>query len=189
LMPPQVQDGSLSGTTAGGLVRAIEQLADGRLLAIPLSGPWSDSSLGGLFDSMAECERPAALLANLATRQLWGSHPSVGQLLDYLLEGGDDGPEPDWDVGHFVCVVGRLRGGRGTLYGIADTYPSLGGRGFHLQPQERLTRSLERPDMAPGGMIAVTHASDAARVRARASELGLREQLWDNGSTSAETLA
>ena len=43
--------------------------------------------------------------------------------------------------------------------------------------------------MAPGGMIAVTDASDAPLVRARTSELGLREEAWDNGSMSAETLA
>jgi Family of unknown function (DUF6885) len=189
LMPPQVPDGSLSGTTAAGLVRAIEQLAAGRLLAIPLCGSWSSETLAGLFETMADCERPASLLANLATRQLWGSRASAAQLLDYLLEGRDDLPGPDWDVGHFACVVGQLRGPRGVLYGIADTYPSLGSGGFHLQPQERLALALARPGMAPGGMIAVVHPGDASRVRARANELGLSERVWDNGSISAEMLA
>ena len=99
------------------------------------------------------------------------------QLLDYLLDGVDDGPPADWDVGHFVCVVARTRGLGGSLYAIADTYPSLGRGGVHLQPRERLVRALQRPGMAPGGMIVVVADADAPRCAARPAARPARVRL------------
>jgi hypothetical protein len=183
---PFVDDPAVSGTTAAGVVGAVQELSGGRLAAIPYSGPWTPSTLGGLFDLAAAAPHPAALVANLATRHLWGGHARVDQLLDYVLEGALDGPPPDWDVGHFVCVVGRVRGPRGSLYGVADTYPSLGSAGIHLQPQERLALAIERRDMPAGGMIVVASAEDAPAVRTGAGSLGLVEGLWDNGTRVAE---
>ena len=125
---PCVDDAAVSGTTAAGVVGAIERLGAGSLAAIPYSGPWTATVLDGLFELVAGLERPVALIANLATRHLWGGHARLDQLLDHLYDGTSSGPPPDWDVGHFVCVFGRVRGPRGTLYGVADTYPSLGDR-------------------------------------------------------------
>jgi hypothetical protein len=185
---PFVDDANVSGTTASGLVEALQGLSDARIAAIPYTGPWMTETLGGIFEAAAALDRPATLIANLATRQLWGSRPGAAELLAYLYEGTDGGPAPDWDVGHFTCVVGRLQGPRGSLYVLADTYPSLGTRGVHLQPQERLATALERPDMAAGGMIAVVSAEDAPLVRSRADALGLREGVWDNGTVTQATL-
>ncbi len=183
---PFVDDAVVSGTTAAGVVGAIEQLADGALAAIPYSGPWTAPTLDGLFELVAGLERPVALIANLATHHLWGGRARLDQLLDYLYEGEQSGPPPDWDVGHFVCVFGRVRGPRGTLYGVADTYPSLGSGGVHMQPAERLAAAIERRDIPAGGVVAVLATDDATRVRAGASELGLREGIWDNGTVTAE---
>jgi hypothetical protein len=185
LAPPFIDDGDASGTTAGGLVRAIEELSRGRLVALPLAGPWNTDSLARVFDALLALERPATLVANVATRQLWGARASVVEMLDYLAHGVLDGPAPDWDVGHFTCVFARIDGPAGALYAIADTYPSLGARGLHLQPQENLALALERPGMAPGGLIAVIDARDAARVRERVREVGVRERAWDNGSVAS----
>jgi hypothetical protein len=185
---PLVEDASASGTTAGGLVRALDQLSDGRLEAIPYAGPWTATTLAGLFDLAAALERPVTLIANLATRHLWGSRAGVSQLLDYLLAGEPTGPPPDWDVGHFACVLARVRGPGGSLYALADTYPSLGDRGVHLQPQERLAAALERRDMPAGGMIVLASAEDASSVRSGAGELGLLEGIWDNGTVTREIL-
>jgi hypothetical protein len=186
---PSVADPAVSGTTPAGLVRAVELLSRGTLVALPYRGPWSALTLAGVFDAVSALERPATLVANLATRHLWGSHPAPDQLLDYLLDGADAGPPPDWEVGHFVSLIGRLRGPRGSLYGVADTYPSLGSRGIHLQPEERLASAVERRDMPAGGMLAIVFAEDAPTVRSGASALGLREGSWDNGTVTAETLA
>jgi hypothetical protein len=185
---PLVDDAKLSGTTAGGLVQAVRELSGGALDAIPFSGPWNAGTLGGLVELAAELEHPVTLVANLATRHLWGSRAGVIELLDYLLDGDASGPGPEWDVGHFVCVVGRVRGPGGSLYALADTYPSLGSRGLHMQPQERLAAALERPDMPAGGMIVVVASEDAPIVRSGAAALGLLEGLWDNGTATQETL-
>jgi hypothetical protein len=186
---PTVADASLSGTTAAGLLAAIDSLGAGRLAAIPYTGPWTAQTLAGLFDLLAARERPAALVANLATHHLWGSHPPAHRLLEHLLDGDLDGPPPDWRVGHFVCIPARCRGPRGSLYALADTYPSLGDHGVHLQPSERLAAASERRDTPAGGVLAVVAAEDAPLVRAGAAGLGLSEGLWDNGTAAAEAAA
>ncbi len=184
---PSIDDSELSGTTVSGLLDAIGELSHGALECIPYSGPWNAHTLDRLFDVAAARERPVSLLANLATRHLWGAGANVAQLLAYLLRGEPDGPPPDWDVGHFACVVGRVRGPGGNLYALADTYPSLGSRGVHLQPRERLAAAIAREDMPAGGVIAVAVAADAEAIRAGARELGLHEGLWDNGTAAAGT--
>jgi len=183
---PFVKDASVSGTTAAGVARAIAELSAGALATIPFSGPWTPGSLGGLFEIAAALEHPVTLVCNLATRHLWGGRPAPGELLDYLFDGTLSGPPPDWDVGHFACLIGCVRGPGGTLYGIADTYPSLGNRGVHLQPQELLAAALERRDMPAGGMIVVASVKDAPSVRAGGGALGLVEGLWDNGTIATE---
>jgi hypothetical protein len=181
---PLIEGGATSGTTAAGLIDAVERLSGARLVAIPYQGPWTVTALAGLFDLAAALPRPAALVANLATHHLWGSHVRADRLLGYLLDGDLDGPAPDWKVGHFVCILARARGPRGTLYAIADTYPSLGAHGVHLQPQERLAAAIERRDMPAGGVLAVVFAEDAPGMRAGGGALGLVEGSWDNGSVA-----
>ncbi len=183
---PFVDDAAVSGTTAAGVVGALERLAGGALATIPYSDPWTARTLDGLFELVAGLERPVTLIANLATHHLWGGRARLDQLFDYLYEGKQSGPPPDWDVGHFVCVFGRVQGPRGTLYGVADTYPSLGRGGVHMQPAERLAAAIERRDKPAGGMVVVLATDDAARMRTGARELGLREGIWDNGTVAAE---
>jgi hypothetical protein len=182
IAPALIDDPSLSGTTCAGVVGALERLSGGRLTPIPLLGPWSAATLDGLFELVAELERPVTLIANVATRELWAAGARLDQLLDYVLDGTDDAPPPDWDVGHFVCVAGRTSGPGGNLYCVLDTYPSLGRGGVHMQPRERLALALARRGMAPGGMLAVVAAEDAAAVRAGCAQLGLAEGVWDNGT-------
>ncbi|TMK97022.1 MAG: hypothetical protein E6G34_12885 [Actinobacteria bacterium] len=189
ISPPLIDDAAVSGTTAAGLAHAIEELSGGSLAALPFSGPWSARALEGVFELALSCEPSAAIVANLATRQLWGSRAPLPELLAYLYSGQQQGPPPDWDVGHFSCIFGRARGPSGTLYALADTYPSLGSGGVHVQPAERLALALERPLMPPGGAIVVVADAEAARVREGAATLGLREQAWDNGTLAREMLA
>jgi hypothetical protein len=185
---PFVKDATVSGTTAAGVARAVEELSGSRLASIPCSGPWTAASIGGLFEELAALEHPVTPLLNFATHHLWGGHASPSQLLDHLFEGSLEGPPADWHVGHFACLIGRVRGPAGSLYGVADTYPSLGDRGVHLQPGELLAAALERRDMPAGGVIVVAHASEAPAVRAGLARLGLVEGLWDNGTATAPTI-
>jgi hypothetical protein len=182
IQPPMIDDASVAGTNCAGVLAAIEQLSGGALAALPYSGPWTGPALSAVFEATASLQRSASLVANVATRHLWGASPSPAQLLALLLDGTDEGPPPDWDVGHFVCVAGRLRGPGGELYGVADTYPALGMGGVHVQPRDRLAQALARPGMAPGGLIAVVAREDAGTVREAAAACGLVEGAWDNGT-------
>lgn len=181
---PTIEDSEVSGTTAAGVVAAVAELGAGAVETIPWSGPWTAARLDGVFDLAAGLEKPVTLIANLATHHLWGGQPTPTQKLDYLLEGSDTGPPPDWDVGHFVCVVARTSGPGGNLYTVADTYPALGNNGIHLQPRERLAHAIDRPDKPSGGIVAVVAAGEAGQLRAGAAKLGLREGLWDNGTVA-----
>ncbi len=189
LQLPSIDDADLSGTTAAGVVTAIEALSGGELAAIPLAGPWTVAALHGTFQLALEAEQPLTMIANLATHHLWGSAPTAAQLLAHLCEGSSDGPPPDWDVGHFVCILARTRGPRGALFTIADTYPALGRHGVHVQPEDRLAAAIERRDKPAGGVIAVAAERDAIRLRQGARKLGLTEQLWDNGTVKVEEAA
>jgi hypothetical protein len=187
ISPPLIDDGAVSGTTAGGLVDAIDRLSGGELSAIPYGGPWTGAAVDGLFEIALECERPVTMIANVATGVLWGAEPRPDQLLGYLLDGELAGPPPDWEVGHFVCVIGRIRGAGGNLYVVADTYPSLGRGGVHVQPRELLAAALQRRGIAPGGMIVVSSCDEAGALRSAAAALGLSEGIWDNGTIARAT--
>jgi hypothetical protein len=182
---PTIAHSALSGTTAAGVASAIEQLSGARLTAIPYSGPWTAETLAGLFDLSAGLPHPVTLVANLATRHLWGSRASLALLLGHLLTGEPQGPPPDRDVGHFVCILGCVDGPAGRLYAVADTYPALGNGGVHMQPQERLAAAIDRRDMPAGGVLVVALAQDAVRVREGAAALGLQEGIWDNGTVAS----
>jgi hypothetical protein len=179
---PEIEDPDVSGTTAAGVVAALRELSEGTLEAIPYSGPWTAGTLDGLFELAAGCERPVTLIANHATHHLWGSRPSAPVLLDYLYEGHLDGPGPDWNVGHFACIVARTEGPVGSLYALADTYPALGHDGVHWQPRERLAAAIDRRDKPAGGVIVLADAGEGMELREAARELGLIEELWDNGT-------
>jgi hypothetical protein len=183
---PTVYDFDLSGTAAGGLVRAVEELSSGAHVAVPVAGPWSGDTVAALLD-VAAAEQEAALVLNVATRFLWGSRPSVAAVIAYLASGdADAGPGPDWDVGHFVGCWGALRGARGTLAVVADTYPRIGWGGVHLQPVERVAAALARDGMmTDGGALVLVPAARADALRAALGAAGFRLDVWDNGSPDA----
>jgi hypothetical protein len=183
---PGIDDPEISGTTAAGVVEAIAALGGETVEAIPLSGPWTRETLSRFFTEALACELPVTLIANLATHHLWGGHPGAVELLDCLYEGGEAGPPPDWDVGHFTCILGRARGPAGSIYLIADTYPALGNGGIHLQPEGLLAAAIDRRDKPAGGIIVVAARREAERLRGCAGELGLREEIWDNGTVTGE---
>ena len=183
---PTVEDQSLSGTSAAGLLDALGHLGGGAAEAIPLAGPWSAATLDALFRVAAASSEPVVLIANHHTGYLWGSHPSALQLADYLCGHDCEGPPPDWRVGHFACVVGRLGGARGRfLYLVADTYPALGDRGVHLQPSERLAASLQRREHPSGGIIVLAPASAARALERPLAAIALERRIWDNGSAAS----
>jgi hypothetical protein len=168
-------DPDQAGTSAPGLAAAIEKLSGGLLVCLPLKGQWSATSVQGLMDL------DARLLANLRAGRLWGSRPPQEAVLA-ALDGVAvaDPPPPDWDVGHFVELVTLLRGRRGSLVLVRDSYPSLGWGGLHVQPPAVVAAALMRGDGREGGVLAVVEAGADDAVTGRASELGLKIEMWAN---------
>jgi hypothetical protein len=179
---PVGEDDASAGTSPAGLVRAVDELSGGSQAAVPVAGPWTAERVTQLLQA-ATSEPQAALVLNVATRFLWGSHPAPADVVAYL-ETGDDagGPQPDWDVGHYVGCLGAVRGPRGVMAIIADTYPVLGHGAVYLQPRERLAAALRREGMAPGGALVVLPAERAGALRAGLAGAGFRLETWDNGS-------
>jgi hypothetical protein len=183
---PRVDDELTSGTAATGVARAIEDLAGSRLSVVGAAGDWSADGLAALFATTTALNEPFAVLANVGTRFFWGGRPPLVSLLRYLDDGdADRGPGADWDVGHFVLVLGVVTGRRGRLAIVADTYRSLGNDGVHLQPLERLALALERPGMTEGGLLFVVMPGQAEKVESAIAATGLDARLWDNGSIDA----
>jgi hypothetical protein len=175
----ELVDPERSGTDAGSLAGAIEELSDGRLACVPLSGSWDGEKVRRLVDGAGD--RGARLIANLRTGLLWGSRPPLDALLAQL-DGREvpDPPAADWDVGHFVELVQVLRGRAGALVLVRDSYPSLGWSAHHLQPPTALAAALMRGDGRGGGVLGVLPSAEAPAMRALAAELGLEVQLWEN---------
>lgn len=172
-------DHTRSGTTLTGLVHAIEELSDGRLACVPLSGEWSASAVEELVPAAREAG--ARLIANLRTGHFWGSRPPLEALLA-VLDGTEvsEPPPADWDAGHFVELAELVRGRRGSLVLVRDSYPSLGWGGAHLQPPSAVAAALNRGDGRDGGVLAVGGAERAAGIEPLAERLGIQVRMWDN---------
>ncbi len=181
---PKLAEGHLSGTAVSGVIRAVGVLSAGGLDAIPISGPFETNDVREIFRCFRVAATPGVITLNVGTRYLWGAAADEGRLGAYL-ETGDStkGPTPDWDVGHFVGAAGTIEGEAGELVLIADTYPSLGPSGLHLQPVECVAAALRRPDiLGDGGVVLFLPPSAAADVREALATAGLTVGLWDNGS-------
>ena len=182
---PPASDPARSGTSAGGLARAVAELAGECLVVVPATGDWQTDRLRQLLDRLAGWPVPLACLANLSTGWLWGTHPYPEQILGYLADGDDrSGPPSDWDVGHFVAVAGLITGPEGVLLTVVDSYPSLGRHGVHLQPVERVVAALRR-NGAPGGLLMAAPREQEEPLVSAVTDAGLEPRLWDNGSIDA----
>jgi hypothetical protein len=172
-----------AGSAPAGLMRAVSELSAGAVAAVPVAGPWTADSVRALMAIAADAGEHVTLVANVATTHWWGSRPAVAQVLGYLATGADDGPPPDWHVGHFVTFLGTLDGAVGTLVLVADTYPSLGWRGTYMQPVERAAAALRRESLpSDGGVLAILSAAGEERFRIALETQGFDLRPWDNGS-------
>ena len=160
----ELPEGEPSGTSAHGVARAVEELSDGRLSAVPASGAFTAGALLTLLEGIDA----VAVIANVDTGALWAPDVTEAEVERYVASGDDQGPDNDWQVGHFVAIAGT----RGRLLEIADSYAS---RAMHVQPAERVAAALRGR-----GLLVVT--ADPATARARVEAAGLEPALWDNGS-------
>jgi len=182
---PQTDEPAGAGTAATGVARAVEQLTDGALAAVPASGRWDAAVLRALLVGVGALAGPVIVLANIATGELADHGASADELEGYLGTGVYGGPRSRWHAGHFVTLAGLLEGPAGTLVLVADSYRSLGVDGLHLQPVEHLAAALRRNGLPPGGILLVVPAGQGSAARELVAAAGLVAELWDNGSPDA----
>jgi hypothetical protein len=182
---PIAPDAATSGTASGAVGRAVRTLSDERLSVVPVAGPWTPESVVTLIERVAAASPDAVLIANLRTGRLWGSHASPALLLAQLAGAAPDGPDPDWDEGHFVSLSMLVGGAGGSLVGVRDTYPTLGHRGNHLQSPAAIAAALRRDDGRAGGVLCVCPAEREAAVTVTLRDAEFALEDWDNGSAEA----
>jgi hypothetical protein len=171
-----------SGTSAQRLAQAIEAASSGELRAVSLRGQWNAERVERLVEEAREMG--VRLIANVRTGRLWGSRPSIEVLLGELEGQPVQAPPADWDVGHFVELAVLIRGPKGSLVVVHDSYPSLGWGGRHLQPPRAVAEALLRGDGREGGVLAIATKAQEESVKALAAGIGLEIGAWDNGTRS-----
>ena len=180
---PYAADRARSGTSAASLRSAIARCSRGALAPVPVRGPWSEESVLALFRAVKDHAPTALLVANWRTGHLWGTRPAPQLLLAHLAGYADEGPPPEWNVGHFVALPFALSSGGRALVGVLDTYPTLGWNGYHLQPASAAARALAREDEpSEGGILCIALAEHEAALRLALEAQGLAVGDWDNGS-------
>jgi hypothetical protein len=181
---PRVDDAEIdSGTSSEGLRVATAELSSGAFTAVPISGDWTAANLEALLESLREMDVECLAMANSATRFLWHSRASAHEVIDYLASGVDRASPSEWNVGHFIAIVGILSGPGGCLAVCADTYPTLGSNGVHLQPLGRVADSLRRDDSPySGGILVMLPTQSVAELENVARLIGLTTDMWDNGT-------
>jgi hypothetical protein len=171
-----------SGTSCAGLLDAIESASGGSLRVIPIRGRWTTDRVTRLVGDASTLE--ARLIANVRTGALWGSRPPAEDILAELAGEEHEGPPADWDVGHFIELAMLIRGPRGCLVVVRDSYPSLGREGIYFQPPRAVAAALLRGDGREGGVLAVVPRARATEMMAVVSDRGLEVGVWNNGSRS-----
>lgn len=181
---PRTDDPEIdSGTASEGLMVATSTLSDGAFSAIPVSGDWTAERIRDLLTGLAALDCDLLVIANSATRVLWNSHTGPEALLAYLRDGDATGKPSEWDVGHFIAVLGWIDGPGGSLAICADTYPTLGSSGIHYQPFDAMAGSLRRDHSEySGGMLVLVPTDDVNAVTSVVARSGLSVMLWDNGT-------
>ena len=179
---PVADHPAAAGTSAHGVSDGIERVSGGKLSVLPVAGPWTAASVETLLDAVAEGAPDAVLIANWATRHLWGSHPTPQSIIAHLAGQDVEGPPAEWAVGHFANLVALLSGHGGSFVVVRDSYPVLGWEGHHLQPPTAAATALRRGDGKEGGVLVVVRASAGDEMKRRLARRGFELRHWDNGT-------
>jgi len=178
---PTTPDASLAGTAPKGIVESLYSLSEGLITGLPIRGPWSEETVLKLV-AFGCRQQHAVLVLNVATAFLWGTHPRWSDVTGYLLGEQFVAPQAEWDVGHFVGVVGTVAGPGRTLVMCADTYPSLGVGGVHVQPPSAIASALRRDGRTTlGGAILVVPTEVAPSMEEMIISAGFEVGFWGNG--------
>jgi hypothetical protein len=182
---PTSGDEDAIGTSAHGVVRAVDELSEGRLVALPYRADvWTPDLVEAMIANLiALGDVPLLPVVNVATAHFIGSTIDSVAVFAHVLHGAAlPASEPDWRVGHFCSLAGLLSGAAAQLVVIRDTYRAMGWRGHHVQTYASVAAALERDGTGAGGVLLITTAELAVDVGAAVADLGLINELWDNGS-------
>lgn len=175
------------GTSAIGLIRATEQISQGRFCLVPLQ---TEDWVEGLPNVWHLCQTHpdwnAVPLLNAHTSYFQSSKLTPLELFNYLQQRGRSPSPPDWSVGHFALLIGQLRAQVHTLYALLDTYPHFGWNGLHMQPDDAIAQSLSRPQQSTQGGVALFVKTDwRSHIQEHAIQKGFQITPWNNGSPAS----
>lgn len=174
---------AVSGTAATGLIRAMAWASQGAYCLIPVQAPWQEATITTVLDlCLAHPDWQAVLLANVSTQPLWGACLPLVDAIAYLNGNDIAAPPPDWQVGHFLTLAGRVSGSARSLVIVRDTYPHLGWNGYHLQPFDRVAAALNRRDSCEGGLLIGVATEHQSAVEHACQAQGWAIAPWDNGT-------
>jgi hypothetical protein len=182
LQLPTAPRPSLAGTSSQGLAEAVENVSRGELVALPIAGPWTESSVFELTALVNQLVPAATVVANGRTGLLWPTRPPPHALLDHLAGRPTDDLPSEWDVGHFFNLAALLSGPGGALVLIRDTYPTLGWNGYHLQPAGALAAALLRGDGREGGILVLCASDESEVLRKELERQSYDLRHWNNGT-------
>ena len=170
---------SQAGTSAQGLIAAVNQLTAGTLILLPLQTRWTIDRIQALLQ-LCQTWRVVPL-CNIRTSPLWGTGLAVSDAIAYLNGQAIVPPEADWNVGHFLTLAGTVQGVKSLIL-VCDTYPHFGWQGYHLQPAEAIAQALNRDDGTGGGVLLLIRSEDQLEISQQAKAIDLAIEVWDNGS-------
>ena len=184
---PTSSDEAAIGTSAHGVVRAVEALSEGRLVALPFRAerwrrprsPRRSSPAVGLARCRC-CRSPTSPRSTSSARPF---RLRIG-VFGHLLHGVPASHRRTGLAGWPLLLAGRmLSGPAAELVVVRDTYRAMGWRGHHVQTYQSLAAALERDGTGAGGLLLITtHRTRRRRPRRDGQGLGLINELWDNGS-------
>ena len=183
----RIDDPDVSGTSAAGMLAAVEELSGGSCRFLPIRGrggrPLDGHAVVRLVDLLEAHQRwEASPVLNVRSGALWGTRLSAADVLVHLASADVEAPDPEWDVGHFVNLAGLLRGPERTMVLLRDSYPSFGSGGNHLQPLDAVEAAIRRDDGREGGCLLFISVEHVAEAELELKQLGFDIGTWDNGT-------
>jgi hypothetical protein len=172
-----------AGTSAQGIIEAIDHLSAGAYCCLPLQTSWTAAHVWQVMElCQAHPDWEIVPLCNLRTGHLWGSQLGMSEAIAYLNNQPIQPTAADWNVGHFLVLAGWINGQRNSLIWVCDTYPQFGWQGYHLQSADTIANALNRDDGYSGGILLFVAASHRVEVEREVAAIGFRLECWDNGS-------
>lgn len=190
-------DPAVSGTSSGGVARAIAVTTDGALGTVPIGGRDTHGR-----PQLTEARWAAVFELLHAQLAEWQIHGIWNYQSDHLLKPNhpaftpealrdrravDALPRDDWGVGHFAGLAGLWRRPWGDPWLLLfDTYKDRGFDGYQPQPWELMRHALIRDDGRGGGLLLVLPQARLHEAIRAVEGLGLEVAPWSNGSPEPE---